>query len=146
MAKYGYGYRYPRVPRRVEALYSDPEYKYKWARAAIMNKAVAARSPWLKFLRENGYFDQIRDLLRRAAAQYRGDPTHGFTEKDKTIATRRRTELDKAIEALSDAEIRKRLASEFGAKFDPAYAEANIKRLQEEIARLNAIIEGKNPY
>jgi hypothetical protein len=124
---YGYGYRYPRVPRRVEAHYTDPEYRYKWTRAAIMNKAVAARSPCFKFLRENGYFDDIRRLLRKAAAEYRGEPTHGFTDKDKTIASKRKTKLENAIKALSDEAIRSRLASEFGPKYNPAYAEARNK-------------------
>jgi hypothetical protein len=95
MAMYGYCYRYPRVPRRVEALYTDPEYQYKWARAAIMNKAVAARSPWLKFLRDNHYLEKVGDLLRKAAAEYRA--IHPYTEKDKTIARRRRTKLQRAI-------------------------------------------------
>jgi hypothetical protein len=141
---YGYGYRYPRVPREVRAVYTDPEYRYKWIRAAIMNKAVAARSPWLKFLRDEKYLERVGNLLREVAARCRGD--HLYTEKDKTFATRRKTKLDKAIEAFSDANIRTRLSTEFGPKYNASYAEAVIKRLQEEIDRLNAIIAGKNPY
>jgi hypothetical protein len=64
---YSYGYRYPRVPR--VPLYTDPEYRYKWARAAIMNKSVAARSPWLKFLRERGLLKKIVEELRKAGAE-----------------------------------------------------------------------------
>jgi hypothetical protein len=68
---YGYGYRYPRAQRQIEVLYSDPEYQYKWARAAIMNKRVASRSPWLKFLRDNHYLDQVANILRQAGQEYR---------------------------------------------------------------------------
>jgi hypothetical protein len=41
---YGYGYRYPRVPRKVEVLYEDPEYQYKWVRTAVMNRCATRRS------------------------------------------------------------------------------------------------------
>jgi hypothetical protein len=85
MAMYGYGYRYPRVPRIVN--YLEPEYRYKWARAAIMNKSVAARSPWLKFLKDNHYLEQVGDILRKAGAEYRAQ--HGVNPKTKTAAEKR---------------------------------------------------------
>jgi hypothetical protein len=61
MAMYGYGYRYPRVPR--VALYEDPNYRFKWVRAAVGNRAIAAKSPWIAHLKQKGVFDKISQLL-----------------------------------------------------------------------------------
>jgi hypothetical protein len=66
---YGYGYRYPRAPRI--AYYDDPDYRFKWVRAAIGNRAAARKSPWIAFLRERGAFEAIGDYLRDLADQYR---------------------------------------------------------------------------
>jgi hypothetical protein len=54
---YGYGYLYPRVPKKVESLYADPKYRFKWVRAAIGNRAVAAKSPWIAHLKQSGVYD-----------------------------------------------------------------------------------------
>jgi hypothetical protein len=95
-------------------------------------------------LKKERYLERVGNLLRQAAPEYRA--TRPYTEKDKTLSTKRKTKLDKAIEALSNQNIRSRLATEFGPKYDQTYAEAVIKRLQDEIKRLQSIIEGKNPY
>jgi hypothetical protein len=54
MAMYGYGYRYPRVPR--VTVYEDPNYRFKWVRAAIGNRAVAAKSPLIAHLKQAKVF------------------------------------------------------------------------------------------
>jgi hypothetical protein len=61
MTMYGYGYRYPKAPRI--AYYDDPNYRFKWARAAIGNRAIAAKSPWIAYLRSEGVFDEIGNLF-----------------------------------------------------------------------------------
>jgi hypothetical protein len=86
---YGYAYRYPRVPRKVEALYGDPTYRYKLARAALMNRGVAQRSTWIQFLRQEDVLNQVRDLLRKAGEEYRA--LYGVKPTYKTAAERRRT-------------------------------------------------------
>jgi hypothetical protein len=68
---YGYGYRYPRVPRKIEALYDDPRYRFKWVRAAIGNRAVASKSPWIAHLQKAGVFKTISEILRKEALEYR---------------------------------------------------------------------------
>jgi hypothetical protein len=68
---YGYCYRYPRVPRKVEISYDDPEYRRKWARSAIMKRGVASNSRWIQFLRKKGTLDEIADKLRKAGEEYR---------------------------------------------------------------------------
>jgi hypothetical protein len=66
MAMYGYGYRYPKAPRI--AFYDDPDYRFRWVRAAIGNRAIAAKSPWLAFLKREGAFEAIAKLNKEIAS------------------------------------------------------------------------------
>jgi hypothetical protein len=147
MAMYGYGYRYPRVPREVRALYTHPNYRYKWARAAIMNRGIAARSPWLKFLKDKKYLDQVGDILRKAGAEYRA--LYGVNPKYKAVAEKRLTKIENAIKTVQDEEILGRLRSEFGDKYSEAYVKSALAALQRELDHLKAIIawgkEGQPP-
>jgi hypothetical protein len=93
---YGYGYRYPKA-RRI-AYYDDPDYRFKWARAAIGNRAIAAKSPWIAFLRREGAFDAIGDYLRDLADQYRVEQG-GVKESTKKGAKQRIIKLQRAITA-----------------------------------------------
>jgi hypothetical protein len=138
---YGYGYRYPRVPRKVEVLYEDPKYRAKWVRAAIGNRAVAAQSPWIKHLRQSGVFETIKNLLRQEAVKYR--QSQGVKESTRKGAERRIVKLQRAIDALKDQAIIQNVASQLGNKYNPAYVEATIKRLEEEINNLNAMLNFK---
>jgi hypothetical protein len=54
------------------------------ARAAVLNRSVAARSPWIKFLRQNHYLDQVAQILHQAGEEYRA--LYGVSEKNKTAA------------------------------------------------------------
>jgi hypothetical protein len=93
---YSYGYRYPRVPRKVEILYDDPQYRRQWARSAVMNRGIAAKSPWIAFLRQSGTLDEIADKLRKAVEQNRA--LYGVKPNYKTAAERRRTKIEKLLQ------------------------------------------------
>jgi hypothetical protein len=136
MAMYGYGYRYPRVPR--VPLYTDPEYRFKWVRSAVGNRAIAAKSPWVQYLRENKVLDKVCDLLRKAGAEYRKQ--YGFKESTKKGARQRVTKLQRAIEALKDDATLQRVSADLGSKYNPDYVKATIARLDAEINRLKEII------
>jgi hypothetical protein len=139
---YGYGYRYPRVPRKVEALYEDPAYRFKWVRAAIGNRAVAAKSPWIQHLKESKAFEKISKILRDEAINYRVKQG-GVKESTKKGAKQRIVKLQRAIEALKDQALLKNVASDLGNKYDPAYITASIDRLQAEINSLNKLLTWK---
>jgi hypothetical protein len=50
---YGQGYRYPRRKRTLTVqTYFPPEAQPALVRAAVFNRAIAAKNPWLKFLHE----------------------------------------------------------------------------------------------
>jgi hypothetical protein len=136
---YGYGYHYPRVPRKVEAVYTDPDYRYKWFRAATMNRSVAANSPWIAFLRQRGSLQKIADELRSAGAQYRA--LYGVKLKYKTAATKRKTKIENAIKAIEDEKIKERLRTEFGDNLKEPYIADTIKTLQKELAHLQMLID-----
>jgi hypothetical protein len=141
MAMYGYGYRYPRVARIAD--YTNPEYRYRWARAAIMNKGIAENSPWIAFLRQRGALKEIEDRLRQLGEEYRA--LYDVKSKYKTAAQRRKTKIARAIEAVGDPKIHKRLQAEFGDKFKADYASAVIQRLKAELKHLEDIINYKKP-
>jgi transposase len=92
-----------------------------------MNKSVAARSPWLAFLKQRGTFGRISKELKEAAAEYR--KTHPPSPKAKTAAEKRLVKLQRAIEAVQDANIQNRLGSEFGDRYSADYVDAVVKRL-----------------
>jgi hypothetical protein len=133
---YGYGYRYPRAPRIT--YYDDPEYRFKWARAAIGNRAAAAKSPWLAYLREQGVFKDIGDLLRQKAEEYR--LVHGVKPSSKKGAKRRITKLQRAIAALEDQGLLKDVAADLGDVYNVDYVTTTINRLKDEINKLEALV------
>jgi hypothetical protein len=141
---YGYGYRYPRVPRRVEALYADPEYRFRWVRAAIGNRAVAAKSLWIAHLKQAQVYDKIRDLLRQEAVKYR-IKQGGLKPSTKKSIEQRIVKLQRAVEALKDQALIDRVAGDLGNKYDKKYVEATLDRLEEEIENLQATLDWEPP-
>jgi hypothetical protein len=137
---YGYGYRYPRVPRVVN--YEDPNYRFKWFRAAIGNRAVSAKSPWIAFLKREHAFENIGNYLRELADAYR-EENKGLKESTKKGARQRITKLERAIAALQDQPLIQNVATDLGDKFNPAYVNEAISRLNKEIASLKAALEWK---
>jgi hypothetical protein len=92
MSMYGYGYRYPRAKRTyTDYVVSYPE---DYAKAALFNKGVAASNPWVKFLRSEGYYKRISDLLKDAAEKYRESPYYVVPSAEK------QAKLDKAEKSL----------------------------------------------
>jgi polyhydroxyalkanoate synthesis regulator phasin len=142
MAMYGYGYRYPRAPRI--AYYEDPNYRFKWVRAAIGNRAVAKNSPWINFLRREGAFEAIGDFLRGLAEQYKVEQG-GVKESTKRGARQRITKLQRAIAALEDQALLKNIAEDLGDRYSADYVTDSINRLKKEIAALEATIAWKPP-
>jgi hypothetical protein len=141
---YGYGYRYPRVPKRVEALYADPNYRFKWVRAAIGNRAVASKSPWIAHLKQAGVYDQIRDLLRKEAIKYRIDKG-GLKPSTKKSIEQRIVKLQRAVEALKDQALLDKVATDLGNKYNKQYVDSTLKRLEEEIENLQSTLEWEPP-
>jgi hypothetical protein len=138
---YGYGYRYPKVPREVKILYTDPEYRYKWARAAVMNKGIADRSPWIAFLRREKYLEQISDLLKKAGREYR--QLYGVNPKYKAAAQKKLSKIERALTAVQDPRLPELLKYEFGDKFKDKYITDAVDTLQKELAHLKEIINFK---
>jgi uncharacterized small protein (DUF1192 family) len=142
MTIYGYGYRYPRAPRIT--YYDDPNYRFKWARAAIGNRAAAAKSPWLAFLKREGVFKDIGNLLRQKAEEYR-IAQGSFKPSTKKGARQRITKLQRAIAALEDQDLLKNVAEDLGDVYNVDYVTSTIARLKDEIARLEALIKWEPP-
>jgi hypothetical protein len=91
MSLYGYGYRYPRAEREVRLLLDD-----KFARAKILNRAIAAKNPWIQHLRKEGVYDQIAAILREAKKKYK-NPNPVTSQKS---ARSRRKRLEAELEAI----------------------------------------------
>jgi hypothetical protein len=142
MAMYGYGYRYPRAPRI--AYYDDPDYRFRWARAAIGNRAISQKSDWINFLKREGAFEAIGDYLRRLGDQYRVEKG-GVKESTKKGAKQRIKKLERAIAALEDEALLKEVQADLEDRYKPEYVTDSINRLKKEIAALEATINWKPP-
>jgi hypothetical protein len=139
---YGYGYRYPRAPRI--AYYDDPDYRFRWARAAIGNRAISEKSDWINFLKREGAFEAIGNFLRELGEQYRVEKG-GVKESTKKGAKQRIKKLQRAIAALEDKDLLKSVADDLEDRYKPEYVTDNINRLKKEIAALEAVINWKPP-
>jgi hypothetical protein len=136
---YGQGYRYPRRRRKLTVqTYYPEEVQPELVRAAVFNRALAGKNPWLKFLGENDYFNRIRDLLNEAAAKYRQQ--HPPTEKRTQSLARQLTKLQAELNILQKEAANKSLAQEFARKYPGANyhtaLQAKIAQIQNEINRI----------
>jgi hypothetical protein len=68
---YGEGEGYPRRRRVVETAFALPETKQAYFRAAIFNKALAEKNPWVEFLRKKGFYKEMREKLQEYREAYR---------------------------------------------------------------------------
>jgi hypothetical protein len=92
MSLYGYGYRYPRAAREIKLLLDQD-----FAKAKILNRAIAAKNPWIQHLRSTKTYEKISELLREAKKTYQpADPLS--TQKS---ARSRKKRLEAEIEALN---------------------------------------------
>jgi hypothetical protein len=139
---YGEGYRYPRRARKA---YIGADNAEKWTKAAVFNTAVARANPWVKFLRENGYYKQISNILQDARLEYYKKPENLGTVND---INRKLTLLERQLESLGEEQdvIQKNykgLASAYQttkAATKVSYDEAvneTINKLKRQMANIN---------
>jgi DNA repair exonuclease SbcCD ATPase subunit len=90
----GMGYRYPRRSRKA---YIGADNAKAWTKAAIFNTAVANNNPWVNFLRNNGYYQKISNLLQEARSKYYVDIPASRENLDRKIET-----LERQLESLKE--------------------------------------------
>jgi hypothetical protein len=141
---YGQGYRYPRRQRQLTVkTYFSPEMQPQLIRAAVFNRAIAKKNPWLQFLEKENVFGQIRDLLKQKAAQYRAQKP--ITEKDKKALEWQFTRLQAELNILQNELQKKSLRDEFrkeypGVDYDQTI-QGKINKLQSELNRINKYLQ-----
>jgi vacuolar-type H+-ATPase subunit I/STV1 len=89
------------------------------------------------------YFQQIRDLLKNAAAKYRAQ--NPITEKTRKALQRQSTRLEAELNILQNELENKRLAQEFAKDYPgvdyTATIQGKINKLQSELNRIKPFIE-----
>jgi hypothetical protein len=108
-----------------------------------LNRGVAACSPWIKFLKDNHYLEQVAQILRQAGQEYRA--LFGVSEKNKTAARGRKNKLEKALVAVQDPGIQSRLREEYGNKYNQAYVDSVVATLQRELDHIKNLLEWQAP-
>jgi hypothetical protein len=152
MSLYGYGYRYPRRGRTAEVTtFIKDEDREPWARAAIFNRAIASRNPWIRYLEDHGVYDEISNLLRKAREGYRAErgPGDEETKQKKAKAIQRRIkQLQEEVDILKSYQANpgKLLQAYKTKKFanDVPYDQAvldEIEKLENEIR----VLQGEAP-
>jgi hypothetical protein len=141
---YGQGYRYPRRRRKLTVeTYYTPESQPELIRAAVFNRAIAKKNPWLQFLEKENVFGQIRDLLKQKAAKYRAK--NPVTEKTRKVLQRQHTKLQAELNILQNELQNKRLAQEFTSNYpgtdSTEIIQGKINKLQSELNRIKPFIE-----
>jgi hypothetical protein len=139
----GYGYRYPRRRRRriptVETYY-PLEAQPELIRAAVFNRAIARKNPWIEHLDKSGFYENVRKLLQQAKATYHPkDP-----EKRKKALKRELTKLEAELDILQKERVAQSLAPEYAKTYGKKYEDLTyqtvlddkIDRLKKEIARI----------
>jgi CRISPR/Cas system CSM-associated protein Csm3 (group 7 of RAMP superfamily) len=100
MSLYGYGYegmgyRYPRRPRKA---YIGEKQAQTWTKAAVFNTAISRSNPWVDFLRNNNYYDEIKDVFRRAREAY----YQKYPLNDLPVVERKLDLLKKQLDTLKE--------------------------------------------
>jgi hypothetical protein len=142
---YGQGYRYPGRKRRIPTVetYFPPEAQPQLIKAAVFNRAIAGKNPWIQFLQSGKYFERIRNILKDVAEEYR--KTHHVTEKQRKNLERQSTRLQAELNILQNELQNKALGKEFaeyypGVDYDKLIKE-KVTKLQNEINRIRTLIE-----
>jgi hypothetical protein len=141
---YGQGYRYPRRRRRLTVeTYFPPEAQPELIRAAVFNRAIAKKNPWLQFLEKEKVFEQIRELLKKKAAEYRAQKP--LTDQGRKSLNQRATKLQAELNILQNELQNKRLAQEFAKDYPGVdytkLIQDKIEKLQSELNRIKPFIE-----
>jgi hypothetical protein len=137
---YGQGYRYPRRRRRLTVeTYFPPEAQPALVRAAVFNRAIAKKNPWLQFLEKENVFGQIRDLLKQKAAEYRAKKP--VTPKDKRALERQSTRLQAELNILQNKTLGKEFEGDYPGLDYADLIKGKISKLQSELNRVNSYIQ-----
>jgi hypothetical protein len=141
---YGQGYRYPKRQRQLTVkTYFSPEMQPQLIRAAVFNRAIAKKNPWLQFLEKEKVFQQIRDLLKQKAAEYRAQKP--LTDTGRKALKQRATRLQAELDILQNELQNKRLGEEFKEEYPGINYEeliqGKMQRLQNELNRINTLIQ-----
>jgi hypothetical protein len=138
---YGQGYRYSRRRRKLTVqTYYPEEVQPELIRAAVFNRAIAKKNPWIQHLEKEGVYRDIRTLLQKARESYRSKNP----EKRAQLLARELTKLRAELEVLQNEAKARSLAPEFSQKIGKKYTDVTyddvlkdkIARLQNEIARI----------
>jgi len=121
MSLYGYGYRYPRAEREIRLLLDD-----KFAKAKILNRAIAAKNPWIQHLRNTDTYAKISALLQEAKKTYQ--PANPLTTQKSARSRKKRLEAE--IEAIK----------KYGTDIAKLYQESGYGSQEEYNALLQGIV------
>jgi hypothetical protein len=107
----GYGYRYPRRRRMmgVESYYYPGELQNEFIKAAVFNRAIASKNPWIQHLKDTGVYDKIREELQKAKQSYK---TKDPSKRAQTLA-RELKKLQTELNILQKEAEAKKLEPEF---------------------------------
>jgi predicted nuclease with TOPRIM domain len=144
----GYGYRYPRRKRQmtVAAYYYPGELQDEYIKAAVFNKAIASENPWIKFLRKEKFYDDIRNKLRDLRDKYQREVKQGKIEENRLKALKRELMKLQAEKSILEGEQKtKKLAKSFAEKFKDRVSydtmlQQKIDQLEDEIKRIQSFL------
>jgi hypothetical protein len=138
---YGQGYRYPKRRRELTVkTYYDLKVQPDVIRAAVFNRALAKKNPWIEHLEKSHFYEKVRDLLQQARATYKPK----YPAKRAKTLDRELTKLQAQLNILEQEKLAKSLKKEYdkeyGKKFEDltydTVLDDKITRLQNEIARI----------
>jgi hypothetical protein len=140
----GYGYRYPRRKRQLTAETYFPEnVRPDLVRAAVFNRAIAAKNPWIQHLKEKGVYKKIQEELQKARESYKPPPK---TDKQKRALSTQLKRLHAELNILKDEAKNKSLLDEFKDEFggDEKFYETllseKISKLENEINNIKKFL------
>jgi hypothetical protein len=143
---YGQGYRYPRRKRELTVkTFYPPDVQPGVIKAAVFNRALVRKNPWIEHLEKSHFYENVRKLLQEARATYKPkDPT-----KRKNVLDRELTKLQAQLNILQQEKLARSLEPEYkktyGEKFKDLTYETvlddKIARLQNEIARIQQFLQ-----
>jgi hypothetical protein len=144
----GYGYRYPRRRRQmtVSTYYYPGELQDEYIKAAVFNKAIASENPWIKFLRQKGFYDEIRKKLRELRETYKNEVKKGQVDEKRLKTLKRELMKLQAEKSILEGEQKaKKLAKSFSEKFKDRVSyddilQAKIDQLKKEIERIESFL------
>jgi hypothetical protein len=140
----GYGYRYPRRKRELTvSTYYPEKAKPELIRAAVFNRAIAAKNPWIQHLKEKGVYKRIQEELQKARESY---VPKAKTDKQKRALATQLTRLQAQLQILKDEHEKKSLLDEFKDEYGgdekvyQTYVKEKMDKLQKEIDNIKKFL------